>query len=350
MNASSILLLIPQMDQGEIMTIKQVKYIYFRIPIVLRLLLTVFMIMFFFGTVIHFVEPSQFLTIFDGIWWAFVTGATVGYGDYVPLSMTGKIIGILLILTGGGFLAFYVTSLSAATIKREDDLASGKIAFKSGRHLIIIGWNERTRQLINMIVKKDPQMKIVLIDRTLQHISFQRYPVHFVQGDATEDEILKQANIERAERVLITADILKEERQADIYTILTTVAIRGNNKNIPIVAEILSKRQIENALRAGASTIIRSNDFMSALFFHELTHVKAATPFEDILQLLSQQQFAHTILSSELEDKTFLTASTLFLQKQHLVLGLIRDEDYQLNPPGDFILKKGDILISLASW
>lgn len=336
--------------QGETMTIKLVKSIYLRIPIVLRLLLTVFIIMFFFGTVIHFVEPNQFPTIFDGIWWAFVTGATVGYGDFVPLSMSGKIIGILLILTGGGFLAFYVTSLSSATIKHEDDLARGRIAFKRGRHLIIIGWNERTKQLINMIIKKDPLAKIVLIDRTLQHISFQRYPVHFVQGDATEDGILKQANIEQAERVLITADISKKERQADNYTILTTVAIRGNNKDIPIVAEVLSKVQIENALRAGATTIIRSNDFMSALFFHELTHYKTATPFEDILQILSKQQFAHTILPGEQENNNFLRVSTLFSKKQHLVLGLIRGEEYHLNPPGEFILKKGDIILSLTPW
>src|SRR5690625_7001625 len=82
------------------MSIELFKHIYFRLPIVLRLLITIFIIMIFFGAVIHLIEPEQFPSIFDGIWWAFVTGATVGYGDYVPLTVLGKTTGILLILSG----------------------------------------------------------------------------------------------------------------------------------------------------------------------------------------------------------------------------------------------------------
>lgn len=332
------------------MTFKLVKRIYFRIPIVIRLLVTVFLIMLFFGSIIHFIEPNQFPTIFDGVWWAFVTGATVGYGDFIPLTITGKVIGILLILTGGGFLAFYITSLSTATMKHGKDLELGKLAFKGTRHLVIIGWNERSRQLINLIVDVDPQLKIVLIDHTLQHITSQQYPVHFIHGDPTEDNILIKANIAQAKRVLITADNSKKERQADIYTILTTVAIRGNNKDIQIVTEVLAKTQIENALRAGASTIIRSNDFMSTLFFHELSHTKTATPFEDILKILSKQQFSHTTLPEELSGQTFLTASGMLLKKQYLLLGLIRDQQYNINPSADFILQNGDTMITLSTW
>lgn len=332
------------------MTIKLVKRIYFRIPIVIRLLVFVFLVMLFFGSIIHFIEPMQFPTIFDGVWWAFVTGATVGYGDFVPLTIAGRIIGVLLILTGGGFLAFYITSLSVATMKHERDLEHGKLAFKRTRHLIIVGWNERSRQLVKTISDIDPNVTIVLIDHTLKHITFQQYPLHFIHGDATEDAVLKRANIAQAERVLITANISKNERQADINTILTTVAIRGNNKDIQIVAEILTKSQIENALRAGASTIIRSNDFMSTLFFHELSHAKTATPFEDILQILGNQQFFHTVLPNELEDQTCLIASSTFLKQQHLLLGLIRNQQYHVNPSADFVLKKGDIIVSLSNW
>lgn len=287
------------------MRTNQLKQIYFRTPIILKLLLAIFIIMFSFGIIIHLLEPDQFPTFFDGIWWAFQTGATVGYGDYVPLSIKGKVTGILLILTGGGLLAFYITSLSKTTVKHEQNFASGKLTFKGHDHLIIIGWNERTRQLIRLTLEHRPDLPIILVDRTLRELPYQHYPVHFVHGDPTEDDTLTKANIKRASKVLITADISSKERQADNATIITTVAIRGNNRDVPIVAEILSKIQIENALRAGATTIIRSNDFMSALFFHELSHEKTATPFEDILQILSKQQFAHTKLPSELEEKSF---------------------------------------------
>ncbi|WP_245843966.1 potassium channel family protein [Oceanobacillus rekensis] len=326
------------------------KQIYFRIPIALKLLITIFFVMCLFGFLMHIAEPIQFPTLFDGIWWAFVTGATVGYGDLVPLTPIGRIIAILLILTGGGLLAFYITSLSTATVKREQDLENGKLPFKGMNHYIFIGWNERTRQLIRIVDEKYPSTRIVLIDKSLHHITFQEYPVHFIHGDATEDSVLMKANIANANRVLISADIGKNERQSDNYTILTTIAVRGNNNEVPIVAEILSKIQIENAIRAGATTIIRSNDFMSGLFFHEISNVKMATPFEDIIQILRQQQFAHLKLPIELEEQPYHEVLRQMYLKGYLVLGFKNSDDYFIHPDAERILTKDDTLISLTHW
>ncbi|UJL45145.1 potassium channel family protein [Virgibacillus sp. NKC19-16] len=332
------------------MSIKLFKNVYYRLPITIRLLITILLLMIIFGFIIYLVEPEQFPTIFDGIWWAFVTAATVGYGDFVPLTIPGKIVAILLILTGGGLIAFYITSFASVSIKHEQDLESGKVIFKSSGHLIFIGWNERTRQLLDITIDNDPDVRIVLIDRSLNHLAFQHYPVHFIHGDPTEDQTLKQANIEQAKRVVITADINQNERQSDNNTILTTVAVRGNNKEIPIIAEILSKIQIENALRAGASTIIKSNDFMSALLYHELSSAEDAMPFDTVLQVLKNQQFSHIKLPESLMDKSFLQSSTFLLQENQLLLGLIRDEEWHINPKADFILEEGDILITITAW
>lgn len=332
------------------MSIELFKHIYFRLPTIVRLLITVFIIMLFFGIVIHIVEPNQFPSIFDGVWWAFVTGATVGYGDYVPLTVLGKTFGILLILSGGGLLTFYITTLSAATIKHEHNLSKGKIAFKGNNHIVLIGWNERTKQLVEMAIKHNPHIEIVLIDHTMQHLSYKQIPVHFIHGDASEDTILQFANVATAKCAVISADILKNERQADNNTILTTVAMRGNNKQIPIIAEILSKTQIENALRAGANTIIRSNDFMSLLFYHELFHESSARPFETVLQLLSHQQFSHTALPEHLIHQSVTDVSQDYFKKRHIFLGIIRHEEWKLNPPPDFILEQNDIIVSLSHW
>lgn len=114
------------------MTLEIFKHIYFRLPILIRLFLTILIVMVLFGTIIHFIEPEQFPTIFDGVWWAVVTGATVGYGDYVPLTTVGRLIGIVLILTGGGLLTFYITQFAASTVQHENDLSQGKVAYKWG--------------------------------------------------------------------------------------------------------------------------------------------------------------------------------------------------------------------------
>ncbi|MFD2046404.1 potassium channel family protein [Ornithinibacillus salinisoli] len=331
------------------MFIEQFKHIYFRLPIPARLILTILFVMFLFGWIIHLVEPKQFPTFFDGIWWAIVTGSTVGYGDYVPLSTAGRIIGILLILSGGGVITFYIAMFSAFTVKHEQDLSEGRVEYHGKNHIIFVGWNERTKQLIDLTLQHNKKTDIILIDQSLSRISYQHIPIHFIHGDATDDSILEKANITEASRVVITADISKDEKKTDHYTILTSVAVRGNNKDVPIIVEILSTNQIENALRAGANTIIRPNDFMSSLLYHELFKTKSK-PFETILQLLASNQFHHFVLPENLENMPFISVLNEVKKNNYLLIGIIRGDNWKLNPPADFILEKKDILVTIESW
>ena len=54
----------------------------------------------------------------QGIWWAWVTVATVGYGDTVPESTAGKVFGALVILFGVGFFSLLTASFSAYFVSR----------------------------------------------------------------------------------------------------------------------------------------------------------------------------------------------------------------------------------------
>lgn len=332
------------------MSIELFKNIYFRLPIILRLLISVLLLMILFGTVIHFVEPYEFPTIFEGVWWAFVTGATVGFGDYVPLTVPGKVIGILLILSGGGLLTFYITTLSAETINYENTLSSGKVTYKGSDHIIIVGWNERTRKLIEKVTAMNKQTEIVLIDNSLPRLPYQEFPVHFVHGDASEDETLLKAKVDAAKSILVTANTSKKEKLADHHTVLTTVAIRGNNKKVPITAEILSDKQLDNALRAGATTIVRPNDLLSSLLYHQLFFAQTNNSMDLVSKLLENQQSIKQTLPTSLEDKAYRIGVNQFLEGHQLLLGVIRNDKWTLNPPPDFELKSGDAVITLAAW
>lgn len=51
----------------------------------------------------------------DAVWWSFATATTTGYGDITPVTMGGKILGILLMLMGTALFAMY-TGLFAEVI------------------------------------------------------------------------------------------------------------------------------------------------------------------------------------------------------------------------------------------
>jgi voltage-gated potassium channel len=51
----------------------------------------------------HCEHRSEYRKYWDGIWWAWVTVATVGYGDIVPQSVAGKVLAAVVMLFGLGF-------------------------------------------------------------------------------------------------------------------------------------------------------------------------------------------------------------------------------------------------------
>jgi len=59
-----------------------------------------------FASVIYYAEPKNFTSIPIGIWWALVTMTTVGYGDRVPKSLLGYLIGCLSVIGGVLVIAF----------------------------------------------------------------------------------------------------------------------------------------------------------------------------------------------------------------------------------------------------
>lgn len=57
----------------------------------------------------------------DGIWWAWVTVTTVGYGDLVPESPQGRIFGGLLMVLGLGLFSLITATISALFVVREEE-------------------------------------------------------------------------------------------------------------------------------------------------------------------------------------------------------------------------------------
>ena len=72
--------------------------------IVTRILFTIFSIIFIYSGLIYQVEhpvnPKNFGTFLDAVYFAVVTMTTVGFGDITPTSDVGKLMTVLMILTG----------------------------------------------------------------------------------------------------------------------------------------------------------------------------------------------------------------------------------------------------------
>lgn len=65
------------------------------------------------GVLVWVIDRRDFPTLGDGLWWALVTLATVGYGDIVPTSTWGRVVGSLVIVMGVTFLSFLTATVTS---------------------------------------------------------------------------------------------------------------------------------------------------------------------------------------------------------------------------------------------
>jgi voltage-gated potassium channel len=69
------------------------------------------------GVGIWLLDHKEFPTIGSGMWWSVQTMTTVGYGDHVPSTAEGQIMGSVLMVAGIGFLTVVTATVTAAFIE-----------------------------------------------------------------------------------------------------------------------------------------------------------------------------------------------------------------------------------------
>jgi voltage-gated potassium channel len=72
-----------------------------------------------FGVIFGLIEDSA--NVADGIWWAFVTITTVGYGDFFPSTTAGRIVAGMLMVVGIGFVATLTATVAAHFMDDQED-------------------------------------------------------------------------------------------------------------------------------------------------------------------------------------------------------------------------------------
>ncbi len=65
----------------------------------------------------HEVQPDAYSNIFDAIWWAVISLTSVGYGDVYPLTTSGRLLTLAMVLTGMGIVAVPTALLASALSK-----------------------------------------------------------------------------------------------------------------------------------------------------------------------------------------------------------------------------------------
>ncbi|MBG6224834.1 voltage-gated potassium channel [Arthrobacter sp. CAN_A2] len=154
-------------------------------------------------------EPSSnpITSVANYWWWFLVTAATVGYGDFFPTSVGGRVVGAYVIVGGIVTLTTLFTRIASAIENVKGHRMKGQLDLDMSDHLVIVGYTPgRTERLIREISADDAQSIALCAWEDIAENPMPQQPeLGFVRGDLAQESVLRRAGVHRAARLLIDA-------------------------------------------------------------------------------------------------------------------------------------------------
>ena len=305
----------------------------------LRVAFLILFVLFIASLSIYLVESSQnhqFSSIFDGLWWAIVTITTVGYGDKIPETTLGKIIGFLVMFTGVTLVSMFTATVSSILVAKKIKEREGLEKVEMTDHIIICGWNKDTERLIKALnqLGEKRNIKIVLLNNlpaerieTLVN-TYKNIEIKFVRGDFTQESILERANIKQARIVIILPDETLSPVPSDEKTLIATLNVKSINPNVKVYAHIIDRENTNNLKKANADEIIVTNEYLPSIIANQLIYPGVIQVLSSLLSESSTMKILRLKIPEKFIGRTFLDLFNYFkIEKNYLLLGFIVEEE-----------------------
>jgi voltage-gated potassium channel len=298
------------------------------------------------GTVgYHFLEG---LSYFESLYLTVITLSTVGYGDFKPATDQGRFFTMVLILGGVFTFLYAVTEIIRSVVSGELRDVLGRQQMERNlaalrNHLIVCGFGRMGKLVCREFAKQ--RMPFVVIERRQELLDEFDVPHGIpLHGDATSDEVLKRAGIERA-RALVTV------AASDADNLYITMSARLLNERLFIVARAEEGESDQKLRRAGANRVVSPYQIGGS----RVAQAVLRPTVVDFLELATETEHVDLqIEETQLAAGSPLVSSTLKDSRLRQDLGVIivaikkRGGQMVFNPPRDALLEAGDILIGIG--
>ena len=191
-------------------------------------------------------------SVLDALYQTVNTITTVGFGEVEPFDRSGRVFSIVLMLVGVG-AAFYTLGAVFEDLVEDQVVRLGRrrmdrrIAHLAG-HAVVCGYGRVGRRIVGPLVAEGTDVVVVDVDAERAR-GARDAGVLVVQGDSTEDDVLREAGVERARMLVISL-------ASDADAISTVLSARVLNPGLRIVARANSESGEAKLLRAGCDRVV----------------------------------------------------------------------------------------------
>jgi voltage-gated potassium channel len=324
------------------------------------LLIAVSFVTFIGGAVIYVFEAHvnpKIDNLFDAIYWSLITISTVGYGDITPVTQQGKILTMVLIVFGIGFISFATSIIASAFTEKLEELKAERV-IRTVRHLkevyLICGYSNEAEIICERFRKENQDFVIVDLDEERVDAATAKGYIA-VKGDASDKDFLDSLDFSRITKVFVLTN-------NDISNSFMILSIKAYHKEVEIIALANDEKNISKMKRAGADYVVVPTT-VTALLMAE--YIGRPITFEVIDAILTEKRNAiideiivleNSILDGKLIgeidfDKYKLLLFGVLKVKESPLLNqtlMIEKGHFYFNPPFDLRLEPGDILVIMG--
>lgn len=292
------------------------------------------------------------LTFSDALWWSFVTVTTVGYGDISPITPGGRIVGIVMMLTGIGFLGILTAGIASIFIEEKIMENKGMKSVDAKDHFILCGWNFRGHQVLEEL-RADPKCRdiplVVIADISEKPLDDPQ--LCFIRGEVDTDA-LKKACLDHAKVVIVLSDDTLDAYARDAKSILNVLTVKSLNPEVYTCVELMDHANLDHCQMAKADEIIvvgeiNTNLLVQAALDHGITRV--------ISELVSNrygEELYRIKLPPDMAGQNFFQVLCELKERYNMICIGIEDQAGKhliTNPSNDYKPGKEDWLIVIST-
>lgn len=292
-------------------------------------------------------------SISDCFYMTIITLSTVGYGEVIDLANHpgARIFTVFLIITGMGALLYLVSTMTAFIV--EGELLKifwrrkmDKMISKMQGHYIVCGVGRVGYHIIEEL--NQTKRETVAIDMEMDHVenirrSFPMVPA--LMGDGLNDELLKEAGIEKASGMMVSTGHDKDN-------MVITMSARQLNPSLRIVARCNDLRNMDKLRKAGADSVVSSNFIGGLRMVSEMVRPTVVSFLDIMLRDREKNLRVEEVPVKEASRLAGKTVSASGIKKAANILLLAvkkANGDWEYNPKDDFLLEAGMDLIIMGS-
>ncbi len=296
-----------------------------------------FIVMIIGGVVIMYLEAGSITEKETPFWWAIVTMTTVGYGDFSPSTLEGRLFAVFIMFAGIALVSLLTASISSIYVAKRIREDKGLEKINISDHIVLCGWNQNAESIIDSLrnLSEKDSLHLVLVNDIHEDIvnhlrnKYKDIDLHFVAGDFTSEEILKRASIEDANTVVVIPNIDDEKiGSPDEKTIFATLTIKSISSTVRVVAYLMQRENLTHIRRANVDEVVLSDDFGAYMLASHVMDPGIPQTTKGLLNASSDERLKRVDIPSQFIGRPFDDLFNYFRSTNGSILvGLFSEEE-----------------------